>query len=582
MNTQKRSNQTSAGIFLGKSDPATASNRPTKDQIAKYLKTLITSERSSLSFDSSALNILSVASTYVPTSPDPQPSGGYKLVMKNSALNVFVYSLSNGLRVNIKKSDSSMSTMTGLSYIEIVALGGKNTEGPDIKGSCEFVNSNINGGAKFVNSDAEVLYFPQATTYALKCEGDTISLSANLGTPCANYPTYLLDLACTVNTQSYADTFKILRLSMNPIYNNLVKQKVISNMQRIQAMDINDQFDSMTDVSQYATDKILKSVFPDENRLHLSTLEDIKQLNPLLAQKWVSQHFTLMTQDEDLINRYEINIVGDVNIQNILPQLDKWFGSIPRVPKPKDIVGYDIYDKDQIQNFNIQFPTNLGPSNSTYTCEIPSYSTDKALVTVLYPGNSVSPSNPSLLRAQLYSSLLSDYSFDVVRSKGGFGYFAVSRTMPTALLNGFGISSTMFLVGDYPNYTEDRLNIQRATNFWLDGLKQNLDEKSFDIFRNGALARYSWMLDKEAAWMRQIRGLSLTSPATYPSSQKFLRAEDDIDIRAYLRNAKYEDFAYIFSSVMQNIQSGISSVMLASDVRNPRIPCKGTISKNVK
>ncbi|KAG2374956.1 hypothetical protein C9374_010330 [Naegleria lovaniensis] len=568
----KRTSEISAAVFLGRSDDMTRNEKPTKEEIASLIKEVIHSDTpASFSLDSSALNALLTMSTSPSvTVPEPISSGTYSLEFKDDNLDLSIYKLSNGLRVNIKKSDSKMSYKKGLSYIEITSLGGKNSESPNIKGACEFVNYNIVGGSRFLTSEKEQ-YYPQASNVGLKCLGDNIILSAELSSACINYPSSL-DTLCDVKSKSYADTFKKLRLSMNPIYNNNVKKKVIAKYQKDQGLEIDDKFDSMTSINTYAIDKILRAAFPNEHRLHRATLQDFRNLNPLAVQQWVSQHFSLIRNNDKNVNRFEINIVGDVVIENVLPQLEKWFGTIPRVEKPSEILGHDIYDKRQVKNFIADFPRELTPQNASYTCEVLSYSTNKALVTAIYPGNSINAEKPSHLRAQLYNALLSRYGFDVIRSQGGFSYFAISRPISTTLFHNFGLSASMFLVGDYPNHTEDPLNIQRSVDFLISSLQKDISEDFFDHARDEALAAYSLELDTEYAWLSQIRGLSITAPATFPDDHPFLRLTNDIDILTYLRQAKHEDFKDILSKQMKDIRYGLSAVMVASNTRHTQYP----------
>ncbi|KAF0982793.1 hypothetical protein FDP41_010772 [Naegleria fowleri] len=569
----KRTSEISAAVFLGRSDDMTRNAKPTKEEIATLIKEIIHSDTpTSFSLDASALNALMSLSTSPSISvPEPTSTGTYVLEFKDDNLGISIFKLSNGLRVNLKKSDSNMSYKKGLSYIEITSLGGKNSESPNINGACEFVNFNIVGGSRFLTSEKEQ-YYPQASNVGLRCGGDNIILSAELSAACMNYPSSL-DILCDMKSKSYADTFKKLRLSMNPIYNNNVKKKVIAKFQKDQGLEIDDKFDSMTSINSYSIDKVLKSAFPNEHRLHRATLEDFKNLNPLAVQQWVSQHFSLIRDNDNKnVNRFEINIVGDVVVENLLPQLEKWFGTIPRIAKPAEILGYDIYDKRQVSKFTAEYPKDLTLQNTSYTCEVLSYSTNKALVTAIYPGNSINSENPSNLRAQLYNVILSRYGFDVVRSQGGFSYFTISRPISTTLFHNFGLSASIFLVGDYPNYTEDPLNIQRSVEFLISSLKKDISEDFFVHARDEALAAYSFALDTESAWMSQIRGLSITSPATFPSDYPFLRSTNDIDIRTFLKQAKHDDFKDMFSKEMKDISYGLSGVMIASNTRHSQYP----------
>ncbi|EFC39136.1 predicted protein [Naegleria gruberi] len=559
----RRTTQMSASIIMGKSDPKSASFRPTKEQIASFINTIINSESSSsTTLDASTLSMLSSLSASLPSITLPTASSGYKLVQKKDDLSLYVYSLSNDVRVNIKKSDSKMAYQKGLAYIEIVALGGKNTENSDIKGACTFVNQGYNGGTKFVAST--VSYYPESTSLPISCSADVLSISTTLSEACINYPESYLSYLCKVDSTDYKNKLLLLRLSMNPIFNNNVKKKVITKYQKELNTEIDDQFTSVSTLNTYSVQKVLKSAFPDEHRFHGTSIEDLKKLNPLSVQEWVSQHFSIMKDGEKLINRFEINIVGDVSIDNIMPQLETWFGSIPVKQKPT-IVGFDLYDKNQASNFEVTFPKTSPLVNSTYSCEVNSYAGEKALVTAIYPIKGANAANPSLSRALLQQALLSAYSFEVIRSQGGFSYFAVSRTMSTLSLNGFGLATTMFLTGDYPNHSQDILNIQRSVEFWISSLKKELDENFFNDIKNQYKAAIENDLESEYSWFGMIRGLSLTAPASY--SQDFVRTIDDVDIVSYLKDANYENFKDVFSSVISEYERGLTAAMIVSRAR---------------
>ena len=564
-----RSNQTSASIILGKTDSPKYVAKPNMEQIVSHIRSIIKSTASSsISFDASTLSLLSLPTSSLPTLEEaPAEQTTTTLQYKSDSLGVSVYSLANGLRVNFKTITSNMSKRNGLAYIELVALGGKNTETSEIKGACEFVNENIIGGSRYFSDSGKEYFYAETPGLvpSITCSSDLLSITTTLSSECINYPSSY-DSLCTVSTQSYASTLEALRLAMHPIYNNAVKQKVVTSYQKSLDITSDDQLANMRVINDRAIGEVIKRTFPNEPRLHIATLDELRKINPIVVQQWVSQHFSLMSDGDNLINRFEINVVGDVEITNILKQLNKWFGGIQRTARrDNEVVGYDIYDKNQVQHFHVEFPKHLNFSTSTYKCEVPSFASNKALITSIYPSNGASSKNPSLLRLQFHNALLSSYSFDVVRSKGGFSYFAISKTDSMFLLDNLSLSSTMFYVGDYPNHQNDNLNIERSVSFWIEYLKKDLDSDFFESVRQGTRASYSNALDVEGGWLRQIRGLSITAPATYASTQKYLRSESDVDILTFLNEAKYEDYKDIFSSVASQIESGMTTVMLVTD-----------------
>lgn len=65
--------------------------------------------------------------------------------------------------------------------------------------------------------------------------------------------------------------------------------------------------------------------------------KDLRRLNPLNVQYWVASHFS------DISNkRFELNVVGDFDSQNVLLALQRWFGGMKDLKQFN--VGYNPYN----------------------------------------------------------------------------------------------------------------------------------------------------------------------------------------------------------------------------------------------
>ncbi|KAL9645224.1 hypothetical protein ABK040_002425 [Willaertia magna] len=561
----KRSNQVSSSIIMGKTNSPSSVPKPNKQTIIDHMKKILNQPISAVDASLGAVSQLGSLSSLLisslPTLEDPPKlaSSTAKVDYTNDKLGVIVYKLSNGLRVNIKKMNSKRK---GSSLIEVVALGGKSTANNELKGACEFINEGIIGGSRYYNNKKEYFYSEtRGVLPTITCSSDYISISTTLSAQCINYPKWMEDLTCQVTTMDYTSKLKALRLAIHPIYTSDVKEKVLEQYKKLD--DLTFSLDLLTRLRGEIVERGVRKAFGNEHRVY--TADSLKNVNPALTQYWVSQHFSLWKDGERDINRFEINLVGDFDTNNIIKQLDLWFGTIERETKPalKDIIGFDIYSKQHESNFKISFPIIQNFTDANYQCEVLSRAPDRAFIASVIPSIGVGPSQPSFSKMIFYNELLRAYAFDVIRSQHGFSYFAVVSSKPYILMDKFALSYIFYLAGTYPEpIGDDYVNIKASLNAFTKSMGQDIPETFFNNIKSSTASAIESELENEDIWFEFIRGVSLTSPSTYSSN--FIRKEDDIDILSYIQNAKYDEFKAIFKEATQFMGREISAVLLTS------------------
>ncbi|KAL0485051.1 hypothetical protein AKO1_011815 [Acrasis kona] len=555
-----RDDPVSTGILIGKSN--TPEGIPTLDQktltniIIKAVKQeqvipndgvaglISPSAGANLLPVMNSINIQSIPKALLPKSDLPTPT----LINTRLDLGITTYQLLNGIKINFKNVNvERMESMyPATSQIELVALGGRNSQSPDLQGACDYVNENLISGYTYYSSsnfdDDDLIHrwdSNGATLIPLQCDQDYISMNLQLEYGCITYPE---PYQCDLISSNYSNQFQSLRIAMNPNYNYLTNQKVVESFEKNEAIVV--EGDLISVVGEKIQNVIHDMVKNTTNAYRPTTVKDLKSLNPLNVQYWVSNHF------DPLRSRFELNVIGHVNVNAVLEAAQRWIGTIVNIPE-LPTRGYDPYSSLHVAHF--EKVTLSSSANTSRSCQVRD-EPGRAFVGMILPAPTVSNNN-WLEHSFVHAGLLNTLMFDVIRSQHGYSYF-VSRVpfyTYSVLFPRLSAYALIWGTGDYPSNSvaNDTLNTQSSFNLVNGVMSESIPADIFERAKDSYLGSVKAQLQDPVAWLSLMRGMSIAAPASWGKADgEVIRG--DLDLVGAVTRMDYQQWKDVYAEAMHS------------------------------
>eukprot|EP00299_Pterocystis_sp_00344_P020312 c9965_g1_i1.p1 GENE.c9965_g1_i1~~c9965_g1_i1.p1 ORF type:complete len:1260 (+),score=221.58 c9965_g1_i1:32-3781(+) len=523
----------------------------------------------------------------------------YNLVDNNNVTGVHRYILGNGIGVNIRAFAPEEVVTKGLVQMQIVALGGLATAQSSLKGACQFINTVKANGLSLakakvkedskpdqnghlithrVDVSTSGVHHPdthsdpeqdkesekKTSSEGLSCEAEFMRVSVKLSSSCD-------DDDCDLTTKDYSRNLKYALDEMRPQYDErTVKLAYQEHEKQLDALELDLRSDDV--MNREIVPQLISALFPGDVRREPVTLADLKQLDPLEVNRWAREHF--------VPGRFEINIAGDLNHDNMLKQVNDIFGSLPMANFSSHIdddnvtagmlhrVGLDPYDSEDV----VHFRNRAWPGQKLRSaCVLRSPTPDHGQIVHRLPaGDYLSTADRPMIR-RMVDRMVSRMMFVRLRRDNGFCYHVDTVARHSILFPGYGHYEMEWVAGRYsahqgsPEFRQD-LNVVGSSLVARETLREDITEDVFAEVVATYIQRINASYSEADYWLHLMQGLSIHPPATWPAppSDKTLPGLFDVshtdelqglatttreDVNAYLRATSSDTTNYLWGIV---------------------------------
>eukprot|EP00466_Bigelowiella_natans_P012670 jgi/Bigna1/68571/fgenesh1_pg.6_\ len=289
------------------------------------------------------------------------------------------YRLSNGLMVNLKQRQSGQRALPcdapGISWIEVVSLGGRATQPKSLLGACELVDLNVPNGftveywsggdgrevkleREFFNIHTVDQYTRDTGRPKLRCDSEAFIIRNRLHPKCVNSDDHR---ACNNKRFNFLKKLESIRLALSPVFDSesIEKAALLLEKNLLMAKRQLCKFADPTQFLQWRVGWDLQAPWrahgDEDPRLQRVTPEHIKNLDPVKVGAWVREQFTR--------DRMEVKVVGDfdesrcyiswtkssVIILAVIPKVNHTPSFASRL---RERLGYDVFNVNHARFFN--------------------------------------------------------------------------------------------------------------------------------------------------------------------------------------------------------------------------------------
>jgi len=532
---------------------------------------------------------------------DPKaPLEDYRVVDKNNVTGVHRFILGNGIGVNVRAIPDDEVIRRGEVQLQVVALGGLGTQMSGLKGACQFINTVKANGLSLAkvqrrqdHADEPKIHIvvhpidastgvhhehtftdPETndkeperkdSSEGLSCEAEFMRVTVKLSSQCDD------EEECDVASKDYSKNLKYALDEMRPQYDErTVKLAFLEHEKQLEALEQDLRSDDI--LMREIMPGLVSAMFADDIRRQPVALTDLKQLDPLEVNRWVREHF--------VPGRFEVNVVGNLNQDNLLKQMNDVFGSLPMVNFSRLIdddnmtagvlhrVGIDPYDPDDTDFF-----TKLHWSDKKFrsACVLRSAIPDHGHIIHRVPAGDyhMSASQPMIRRVA--DKAISRMAFLRLRRDNGFCYHIDVSARHSLLFPNYGHYDLEWVAGRYsvhqgsPEFRQD-LNVVGSS---LEARKIFTQEVTDEIFAevvNTYIQRINSSYGSPEYWLHLMQGLSIRPPATWAVEEMApvlpglfpVSATDELqglasiskdDVNTYLKKTSWDPQQYLWGIV---------------------------------
>jgi hypothetical protein len=487
---------------------------------------------------------------------DPKaPDSKVRFVDKNNVTGVHRYALGNGVGVNVRALADDEIVQKGEVQLQVVALGGLASQVSSLKGACQFINTvKANGLSlakarlkadttnppqlmspfEFVRNEGSV-HHPDThrnpdkepehkdASQGLSCEAEFMRVTVKLSSACGDDDD---DEDCDVAGKDYSKNLRYALDEMRPQYDERTTK--LAHQEHEKQLDALGQDLRSDDVMKRGIiPGLLAVMFPHDSRSSPVSLADLKELDPLEVNRWVREHF--------VPGRFEINIAGHLNHDNLLNQVNTVFGSLPIANFSRHVqednvtagllhrVGLDPYDPEDKPSF---LNHNWGADKQhklRSACVLRSPTPDHGHVILRVPASDYQASATRPMVRRMADRALSRMLFLRMRRDNGFCYHIGTVARHSVLFPGYGHYEMEWVAGRYsvhqgsPEFRKD-LNVIGSKTVASDVFREEVSEAVYAEVVNTEIQRINASYSDADYWLHIMQGVSIHPPTTWPQT----------------------------------------------------------------